>query len=132
MDSLFDQAKAPLQLYNSLSRRVEPFRPTSADVLIRFLEDWGYRVRYVQNLTGIDDTIVREARRVRAEGLDLLCKAGASECAMVPTTGCRTACRPEQCGWHWRPRYSCSGRNMIILTPSQKSLRWRWPAIPQP
>jgi hypothetical protein len=69
-----------LQLYNSLSRRVEPFRPAQptvtvyicgitpyatthlghaftyamADTLIRLLEHQGYRVCYVQNLTDID------------------------------------------------------------------------------
>ena len=79
-----------LQLYNSLSRRVEPFRPAQptvtiyvcgitpyatthlghaftyamADTLIRFLEYQGYCVCYVQNLTDIDDAILREARRV--------------------------------------------------------------------
>lgn len=90
MGSPLGQTRASLQLYNSLSRRVEPFRPTPAtvtvyvcgitpyatthlghaftyamaDVLIRFLEDQGYCVRYVQNLTDIDDAILREARRV--------------------------------------------------------------------
>ncbi len=34
MDSPLGQAKAPLQLYNSLSRRIEPFRPTSASVTV--------------------------------------------------------------------------------------------------
>jgi L-cysteine:1D-myo-inositol 2-amino-2-deoxy-alpha-D-glucopyranoside ligase len=79
-----------LQLYNSLSRRVEPFRPAQstitiyicgitpyatthlghaftyamADTLIRLLEHQGYRVCYVQNLTDIDDAILREAHRV--------------------------------------------------------------------
>src|SRR5918999_3408057 len=79
-----------LQLYNSLSRRVEPFIPAQstitiyvcgitpyatthlghaftyamADTLIRFLEQGGYRVCYVQNLTDVDDAILREARRV--------------------------------------------------------------------
>jgi L-cysteine:1D-myo-inositol 2-amino-2-deoxy-alpha-D-glucopyranoside ligase len=90
MGSPPDQAREQLQLYNSLSHRVEPFRPAqptvsmyicgitpyatthlghvftyaAADVLIRFLEDQGYRIRYVQNLTDIDDAILREARRV--------------------------------------------------------------------
>jgi L-cysteine:1D-myo-inositol 2-amino-2-deoxy-alpha-D-glucopyranoside ligase len=90
MGSLLGQTREPLQLYNSLSRRVEPFRSSPAtvtvyvcgitpyatthlghaftyamaDVLIRFLEDQGYRVHYVQNLTDIDDAILREARRV--------------------------------------------------------------------
>jgi L-cysteine:1D-myo-inositol 2-amino-2-deoxy-alpha-D-glucopyranoside ligase len=79
-----------LQLYNSLSRHIEPFRPAQAtvtlyicgitpyatthlghaftyamaDTLIRFLEQGGYRVCYVQNLTDVDDAILREARRV--------------------------------------------------------------------
>jgi L-cysteine:1D-myo-inositol 2-amino-2-deoxy-alpha-D-glucopyranoside ligase len=80
----------PLQLYNSLSRRIEPFRPAHAtvtlyvcgitpyatthlghaftyamaDTLIRFLDQQGYPVCYVQNLTDVDDAILREARRV--------------------------------------------------------------------
>lgn len=83
-------AMPQLQLYNSLTRRIEPFRPAQAtvtlyvcgitpyatthlghaftyamaDTLIRFLEDQGYRVCYVQNLTDVDDAILREARRV--------------------------------------------------------------------
>jgi L-cysteine:1D-myo-inositol 2-amino-2-deoxy-alpha-D-glucopyranoside ligase len=83
-------AMPQLQLYNSLTRRIEPLRPAQAtvtlyvcgitpyatthlghaftyamaDTLIRFLEDQGSRVRYVQNLTDVDDAILREARRV--------------------------------------------------------------------
>jgi L-cysteine:1D-myo-inositol 2-amino-2-deoxy-alpha-D-glucopyranoside ligase len=83
-------ATPQLQLYNSLTRRIEPLKPAQAtvtlyvcgitpyatthlghaftyamaDTLIRFLEDQGYRVRYVQNLTDVDDAILREARRV--------------------------------------------------------------------
>jgi L-cysteine:1D-myo-inositol 2-amino-2-deoxy-alpha-D-glucopyranoside ligase len=79
-----------LQLYNSLTRRVEPLKPAHAtvtlyicgitpyatthlghaftyamaDTLRRFLEEQGYRVCYVQNLTDVDDAILREARRV--------------------------------------------------------------------
>jgi L-cysteine:1D-myo-inositol 2-amino-2-deoxy-alpha-D-glucopyranoside ligase len=79
-----------LQLYNSLSRRVEPFKPASstvtmyvcgitpyatthlghaftytmADTLVRYCENQGYRVRYVQNLTDVDDAILRQARKV--------------------------------------------------------------------
>jgi L-cysteine:1D-myo-inositol 2-amino-2-deoxy-alpha-D-glucopyranoside ligase len=81
---------AQLQLYNSLSRHMEPFKSAPAavtmyvcgitpyatthlghaftyamaDTLVRFCEDQGYQVRYVQNLTDIDDAILREARRV--------------------------------------------------------------------
>jgi L-cysteine:1D-myo-inositol 2-amino-2-deoxy-alpha-D-glucopyranoside ligase len=40
------------------------FTYAAADVLIRYLEDQGYQVRYVQNLTDIDDAILREAHRV--------------------------------------------------------------------
>src|SRR5919106_115564 len=79
-----------LQLYNFLSRRVEPFIPAQstitiyvcgitpyatthlghaftyamADTLIRLLQHQGYHVCYVQNLTDIDDAILREAHRV--------------------------------------------------------------------
>ena len=79
-----------LHLYNSLTRRIEPFKPAHAtvtlyvcgitpyatthlghaftyamaDTLIRFLEHQGYPVSYVQNLTDVDDAILREARRV--------------------------------------------------------------------
>ncbi len=79
-----------LQLYNSLTRRLEPFEPAgetvtlyvcgitpydtthlghaftyaSADVLIRYLEHCGYQVIYVQNVTDIDDDILRKAAEV--------------------------------------------------------------------
>jgi L-cysteine:1D-myo-inositol 2-amino-2-deoxy-alpha-D-glucopyranoside ligase len=90
MGSQAHVATPELQLYNSLTRRIEPLRPARAtvtlyvcgitpyatthlghaftyamaDTLIRFLEDQGHRVRYVQNLTDVDDAILREARRV--------------------------------------------------------------------
>jgi L-cysteine:1D-myo-inositol 2-amino-2-deoxy-alpha-D-glucopyranoside ligase len=90
MGSQAHLATPQLQLYNSLTRRIEPLKPAQdtvslyvcgitpyatthlghaftyamADTLIRFLEDQGYRVRYVQNLTDVDDAILREARRV--------------------------------------------------------------------
>jgi L-cysteine:1D-myo-inositol 2-amino-2-deoxy-alpha-D-glucopyranoside ligase len=76
-----------VNLYNSLSQRVEPFEPqsktvsvyvcgitpydtthlghaftyTSADILIRYLEYQGYQVRYVQNVTDIDDDLLKRA-----------------------------------------------------------------------
>ncbi len=79
-----------MHLYNSLSQKVEPFTPrgetvdvyvcgitpydtthlghaftyTAADVLIRYLEHQGHRVRYVQNVTDIDDDILRKAAEV--------------------------------------------------------------------
>jgi L-cysteine:1D-myo-inositol 2-amino-2-deoxy-alpha-D-glucopyranoside ligase len=78
-----------LQLYNSLSRSLEEFQPadtsiavyvcgitpydtthlghaftyTCADLLIRYLEFRGHPVRYVQNVTDIDDDILRAADR---------------------------------------------------------------------
>jgi len=83
-----------MKLYNSLSRDVEPFTPkdpqeraigvyvcgitpydtthlghlftySSFDVLIRYLEYLGHQVHYVQNVTDIDDDILRKARQVK-------------------------------------------------------------------
>ncbi len=82
-----------MKLYNSLSRRIERFEPSSdpitvyvcgitpydtthighaftyasADILIRFLEFQGYRVRYVQNVTDIDDDILKRAAEVKED-----------------------------------------------------------------
>jgi len=79
-----------VKLYNSLSKSIEPFYPqgdsvsiyvcgitpydtthlghaftyTSADILIRYLEYKGLLVRYAQNVTDIDDDILRKAREV--------------------------------------------------------------------
>ena len=79
-----------MRLYNTLSGAVEPFEPpsrpvaiyvcgitpydtthlghaftyTTADVLVRHLEHSGLSVRYVQNVTDIDDDILRKAREV--------------------------------------------------------------------
>jgi L-cysteine:1D-myo-inositol 2-amino-2-deoxy-alpha-D-glucopyranoside ligase len=79
-----------MQLYNSLSQKVERFVPrgdeitiyvcgitpydtthlghmatyAAFDTLIRYLESGGSRVRYVQNVTDIDDDILRKAREV--------------------------------------------------------------------
>lgn len=77
-----------MNLYDSLTQAIQPLRPdedhvklyicgitpydtthlghaftyTSFDVLIRYLEMQGYRVTYVQNVTDIDDDILRKAR----------------------------------------------------------------------
>ncbi|MEJ2265160.1 MAG: class I tRNA ligase family protein, partial [Anaerolineales bacterium] len=40
------------------------FTYTVADVLVRFLESTGLQVRYVQNVTDIDDDILRKAKEV--------------------------------------------------------------------
>jgi len=81
-----------MQLYNPLTQSLEPLRPdgkagdvitiyvcgitpydtthlghaftyTTADVLIRYLEYRGYTVNYVQNVTDIDDDILRRAKK---------------------------------------------------------------------
>jgi L-cysteine:1D-myo-inositol 2-amino-2-deoxy-alpha-D-glucopyranoside ligase len=87
----------PIKLYNSLTHQVEPFKPagevvtiyvcgitpydtthlghaftyTGADILIRFLEAQGYQVNYAQNVTDIDDDILRKAREVGDNWLEL-------------------------------------------------------------
>ncbi len=79
-----------MKLYNALSQQVEPFEPigdavtiyvcgitpydtthlghaftyAAFDILIRALEQLGYPVRYVQNVTDIDDDILRKAKEV--------------------------------------------------------------------
>ncbi|MFC1922396.1 cysteine--tRNA ligase [Chloroflexota bacterium] len=79
-----------MKLYNTLSRTIEPFVPrgdeitiyvcgitpydtthlghaftyTSVDILVRYLESKGFSVRYVQNVTDIDDDILRKAKEV--------------------------------------------------------------------
>jgi len=79
-----------LRLFNTMSARVEDFRPTQSnevrmyacgptvydfghignfrtfiavDVLQRFLQQSGYRVRYVMNITDVDDKIIRNSAR---------------------------------------------------------------------
>lgn len=82
-----------MKLYNSMTRAVEPFEPagdpatvyvcgitpydtthlghaftyTTADLLIRYLEYRGHHVRYVQNVTDIDDDILKRAAQVGEE-----------------------------------------------------------------
>lgn len=79
-----------MKLYNSLTRKVELFDPsrkqvslyvcgitpydtthlghaftyTSADILVRYLEYQGLTVNYVQNVTDIDDDILRKAKEI--------------------------------------------------------------------
>jgi L-cysteine:1D-myo-inositol 2-amino-2-deoxy-alpha-D-glucopyranoside ligase len=86
----FGESGVSLRLYSTLSRTVEEFRPAgeevrtyvcgvtpydtahlghaflyvSFDVLHRFLRYLGYRVRYIQNITDIDNDILRKANEV--------------------------------------------------------------------
>jgi cysteinyl-tRNA synthetase len=79
-----------MNLYNTLTKTIEPFEPekqpvtlyvcgitpydtthlghaftyTTADIMARYLEYKGNQVRYVQNVTDIDDDILRKARQV--------------------------------------------------------------------
>ena len=79
-----------MKLYNTRTQRIDEFRPqgdpitlytcgitpydtthlghaftySAVDVLIRFLESQGHSVMYVQNVTDIDDDILRKAREV--------------------------------------------------------------------
>ncbi|NUM49362.1 MAG: cysteine--tRNA ligase [Anaerolineales bacterium] len=89
-----------MQLYNPLTQSLESFRPnaapgdlitmyvcgitpydtthlghaftyTTADVLLRYLEYRGFIVRYVQNVTDIDDDILRRAKKEGGDWLDV-------------------------------------------------------------
>ncbi|MBN1220659.1 MAG: cysteine--tRNA ligase [Anaerolineae bacterium] len=79
-----------MKLYNALSQQIETFAPagedvtiyvcgitpydtthlghaftyTAFDILIRYLEQQGYSVRYAQNVTDVDDDILRKAKEV--------------------------------------------------------------------
>lgn len=79
-----------MKIYNSLTQSIETFQPrgnevtvyvcgitpydtthlghaftyTSIDILIRYLEFQGLKVRYAQNVTDIDDEILRKAKEV--------------------------------------------------------------------
>jgi L-cysteine:1D-myo-inositol 2-amino-2-deoxy-alpha-D-glucopyranoside ligase len=82
-----------MNLYNSLTRQIEEFKPQGPevtvyvcgitpydtthlghaftyavfDMLIRYLEDQGHAVRYTQNVTDIDDDILRKAAEVKED-----------------------------------------------------------------
>jgi len=86
-----------VKIYNSLSRKIEVFHQNdnnvtvyacgitpydtthlghaftyiSIDILIRYLETQGLKVLYAQNVTDIDDDILRKAKEVGEEWLDL-------------------------------------------------------------
>ncbi|OGE37623.1 cysteine--tRNA ligase [Candidatus Daviesbacteria bacterium RIFCSPLOWO2_01_FULL_39_12] len=87
-----------MQLYNSLTRKIEPFKTLQEgivtmyvcgitpydithlghaftyvffDVLLRYLKFKGYKVTYVQNITDIDDDILKKAKEVKKNWQDL-------------------------------------------------------------
>lgn len=86
-----------MKLFNSLTQKIEPFSPqgdeikiyvcgitpydtthlghaftyTSTDVFIRYLKLLGLKVRYVQNVTDIDDDILRKAHEVGSDWREL-------------------------------------------------------------
>ncbi len=86
-----------MKVYNSLSNQIEDFRPQgdyvsiyvcgitpydtthlghastycAFDILIRLLESRGIAVRYCQNVTDIDDDIIREGKKRGQDWLDL-------------------------------------------------------------
>lgn len=84
-----------MKLYNTFSKEIEPFHPREdevsfyvcgitpydtthlghaftyacADILIRYLESKNFSIRYVQNVTDIDDDILRKAKEVGQDWL---------------------------------------------------------------
>ncbi|MCJ7658875.1 MAG: class I tRNA ligase family protein, partial [Anaerolineales bacterium] len=86
-----------MKIYNSLSQEIEVFQPSgydvsvyvcgitpydtthlghaftyiSIDILIRYLESQGLNVRYAQNVTDIDDDILRKAKEVGDDWRDV-------------------------------------------------------------
>ena len=86
-----------MKLYNPLTQTIEPYVPqgdtvriyvcgitpydtthlghaftyTVADILIRYLEYRGHEVKYVQNVTDIDDDILRKAKEVQGDWKDI-------------------------------------------------------------
>jgi L-cysteine:1D-myo-inositol 2-amino-2-deoxy-alpha-D-glucopyranoside ligase len=86
-----------VELFDSLERQVKPFVPageevsvyvcgitpydtthlghafayTAVDILIRYLEHIGHKVRYVQNVTDIDDDILRRAEKEKGNWLEV-------------------------------------------------------------
>src|SRR5262245_10837690 len=85
-----DQSSMALRLYNTLSNQIEEFKPLepnrvrmyacgptvygfghignfrtfiAVDLLERYLRQRGYQVRYVMNITDVDDKIIRNSAR---------------------------------------------------------------------
>jgi len=87
-----------LRVYNTLSRELEEFKPleegvvrvyicgltvydhmhighartyVAFDAILRYLGCKGYKVRYVQNVTDVDDKIIKRAREIKADPMKL-------------------------------------------------------------
>jgi L-cysteine:1D-myo-inositol 2-amino-2-deoxy-alpha-D-glucopyranoside ligase len=69
----FEAQKEPISIYvcgitpYDTTHLGHAFTYTSFDVLIRYLEYQGYKVHYVQNVTDIDDDILRKAREANED-----------------------------------------------------------------
>ncbi|MBV9846924.1 MAG: cysteine--tRNA ligase [Kutzneria sp.] len=96
-----DPHKMPVKVYNTLTKRKEDFAPitpgvvkmfvcgptvydlshvghaktyTQFDLVARYLKKRGYKVTYAQNLTDVDDKIIRRANELDVEPRDLAAK----------------------------------------------------------
>ena len=63
----------------------------TADLIRRYLEYRGYRVRYIQNVTDIDDKIIAQAAREGITPSEVAGKYSASYFASVEALGCQPA-----------------------------------------
>jgi cysteinyl-tRNA synthetase len=90
--------KNPIFIYNTLTRKKEPFEPlkkgivnmyvcgitpyddahlghgrcyVTFDIIRRYLEHKGFKVNYIQNVTDIDDKIIKRAREYTDESKDI-------------------------------------------------------------
>ena len=87
-----------LRVYNTLTRRIEPFRASSAgdirmfvcgptvydyvhlghartylafDMIVRYMKFLGYRVHYLMNITDVAERIVQRAEQLKRDPLEL-------------------------------------------------------------
>jgi len=108
----------PLRLHNTLTRRLEEFRPLAPpkvtlytcgptvwnfahignfrtfvfeDVLRRYLEFLGYEVEHVMNLTDVDDRTINAARR--SSRTATTCASGPPRTTRPPPRSCRSRSR---------------------------------------
>jgi L-cysteine:1D-myo-inositol 2-amino-2-deoxy-alpha-D-glucopyranoside ligase len=65
------------------------FTYVTFDVLVRYLEHLGHRVRHVRNVTDVDDDILRTARELGVDYLELAAEETAKFDRELATLGCR-------------------------------------------